>query len=279
MNSSKIITYTGRTITFLVLTVLTQIGGLVYVINFSTYRLINRKVNNPWLRRGCKLGSFILLYTIAAFLIVPVLVKPFGRVRLPVSTTNHLRPLTFLTCLLNRNYVSKDLRDVALQVAGEMNTKYLGTVVNYLDANFPFFNGFPLFPHLSHNDGRKLDLAFCYKNSQSMQETNAAPSPIGYGICEEPTDEENNTAAFCAEKGYWLYSFLKNVIPQGSKNDFVFNPQKTKTLVELFANDNRIGKIFIEPHLQTRLHITSNKIRFHGCHAVRHDDHIHVQLK
>jgi murein endopeptidase len=68
-------------------------------------------------------------------------------------------------------------------------------------------------------------------------------------------------------------------MPQGSKGDFLFYPQKTKALVELFANDSRIGKIFIEPHLQLRLHITSNKIRFHGCRAVRHDDHIHVQLK
>jgi hypothetical protein len=279
MNTSKIITYTGRTIIFIVLTVLTQTGGLVYVINFSTYRFINHKVNKVWLRRFGKLASFILLYTIASFLIVPVLAKPFGRVRLPLSTTNNLRPLTFLTCLLNRNYVRNELRDVALQVAGKMNSKYPGTIVNYLDANFPFFNGFPLFPHLSHNDGRKLDLAFCYKDRQSMQETNATPSPIGYGICEEPTETEKNTAAFCAKEGYWQYSFLKTVIPQGSKNDFLFYPQKTKALVELFANDSRIGKIFIEPHLKTRLQITSNKIRFHGCQAVRHDDHIHVQLK
>jgi hypothetical protein len=27
------------------------------------------------------------------------------------------------------------------------------------------------------------------------------------------------------------------------------------------------------------LGLTNNKIRFHGCHAVRHDDHLHVQLK
>jgi hypothetical protein len=279
MKASKIITYTGRTITFLVFTVLTQIGGLVYVINFSTYGFISHKVNNLWLRRVCKLVSFILLYTIATFLIVPVLANPFGRVRLPLSTGNNLRPLTFLTCLLNRNYVREELRAVALQVAADMNKIYPGTVVNYLDCNFPFFNGFPLFPHLSHNDGRKLDLAFCYNDRQTMQETNATPSPIGYGICEEPTAAEKNTAAFCAEKGYWQYSFLKNVVPQGSKNDFLFYPQKTKALVELFANDSRIGKIFIEPHLQSRLHITGTKIRFHGCRAVRHDDHIHVQLK
>jgi hypothetical protein len=279
MKAAKLITYTGSILTFLVLTLLTQIGGLVYVINFSTYSFINKRVNNQWLRRCSKLGSFILIYSIATFLLVPVLAKPFGRVRLPVSTAGNLRPLTFLTCLLNRSYVRKDLKAATLNVAAEMNRKYPGTVVNYLDANFPFFNGFPLFPHLSHNDGRKLDLAFCYKNKQSLQETNEAPSPIGYGICEEPTATEKSTADFCAEKGHWQYSFLKGIVPQGSKADFLFYPKKTKDLVELFANDGRIGKIFIEPHLQSRLQITGNKIRFHGCHAVRHDDHIHVQLK
>jgi hypothetical protein len=279
MKLSKLITYAGRALIFLVLTLLTQIGGLVYVINFSTYGFINKRINDQWLRRCCKPGSFILFYFIATFLIVPVLAKPFGRVQLPVSTTGNLRPLTFLTCLLNRNYVRKELKAVTLSVAAEMNRRYPGTIVNYLDANFPFFNGFPLFPHLSHNDGRKLDLAFCYKDKQSLQETNDAPSPIGYGICEEPTAAEKNTAAFCAKKGYWQYSFLKGVVPQGSKDDFLFYQKKTKDLVELFAGDSSIGKIFIEPHLQSRLHITSNKIRFHGCQAVRHDDHIHVQLK
>lgn len=79
MKASKIITYTGRTVTFMVLTVLTQIGGLVYVINISTYGFINQKVNNPWLRRGCKLGSFSLLYTIATFLIVPAYTSSYSQ--------------------------------------------------------------------------------------------------------------------------------------------------------------------------------------------------------
>jgi hypothetical protein len=279
MKFSKVILYTGRILAFLLLTVLTQIGGIVYLLHFTTYRFINRKVNNQWLRRLTKGTTFIVFYLMAIFLIVPLLAKPFGRVQLPVSTTNNLRPLTFITCLLNRNYVRKDLRDVAFNMASEMNRKYPGTVVNYLDANFPFINGFPLFPHLSHNDGKKMDLSFCYKDKQSFLETNQAPSPIGYGICEEPIGTEKNTAQFCANSGYWQYSFLKSVMPQGRKDDFVFYAGKTKYLVQLFANDARVGKIFIEPHLQTRLQLTSDKIRFHGCRAVRHDDHIHVQLK
>jgi hypothetical protein len=279
MTLSKIITYTSRIVAFLLLTILTQIGGIVYLINFTAYRFIDKKVNRQWLRRLCKMSTFIVFYLLATFLIVPLLTKPFGRVQLPVRSSGNLRPLTFLTCLLNRNYVRRDLKDAAISVASEMNKKYPGTVINYLDANFPFVNGFPLFPHLSHNDGKKLDLAFFYKDKQSLSETNEAPSPIGYGICEEPASSEKNTAEFCTQKGYWQYSFLKSVMPQGRKADFLFYAEKTKFLVELFANDKRIGKIFIEPHLKERLQLTSDKIRYHGCQAVRHDDHIHVQLK
>ncbi|MBO9201281.1 MULTISPECIES: hypothetical protein [Niastella] len=278
MNFPKILTNTGRVLVFLGLTVLTQTGGVVYLINFSTYRLINKRIANGWLRRFCKPGSFILMYLVATFLIVPLLARPLGRVQMPLKTTNNLRPLTFLTCLLNRNYVRKDLREAAFTVAGEMNKKYPGTVINYLDANFPFLNGFPLFPHLSHNDGKKLDLAFCYQDKTTLTATNEAPSLIGYGICEEPTAAEKNTAEFCSQNGYWQYSFLKNVMPQHRKNDFLFYGEKTKCLVTLFCQDNRIGKVFIEPHLKLRLQLSNSKIRFHGCRAVRHDDHIHVQL-
>ena len=46
----------------------------------------------------------------------------------------------------------------------------------------------------------------------------------------------------------------------------------------LAANLPDIGKDFIEPHLAKRLGATTSKIRFQGCKAARHDDHIHVQL-
>ncbi|HEY9195674.1 MAG TPA: hypothetical protein VIM77_05395, partial [Mucilaginibacter sp.] len=65
---------------------------------------------------------------------------------------------------------------------------------------------------------------------------------------------------------------------QTNKVNFRFDSVRTKSLVEIFAAENSIGKIFIEPHLKSRLKLTTHKIRFHGCRAVRHDDHIHVQL-
>jgi hypothetical protein len=202
----------------------------------------------------------------------------FGRVPLPISKAGNLRPLNRLTYLLNRNYVRPQLKQAALDVADKISQQYPGSVVNYLDGCFPFFNGFPLFPHLSHNDGKKLDLAFFYIDNKTHAATSKAPSPIGYGVSEEPRAGEANTTQFCQEKGYWQYSLLTKLVPQGDKKNYTFDSLKTKTLVNLFAAQPAIHKIFIEPHLKTRLGLTTLKIRFHGCRAVRHDDHIHVQL-
>jgi len=72
---------------------------------------------------------------------------------------------------------------------------------------------------------------------------------------------------------------MRQVVPQGNKKNFIFDSTRAKAEVLFFANRENIGKIFIEPHLKTRLELVDiDKIRYHGCHAVRHDDHIHVQL-
>ncbi len=211
--------------------------------------------------------------------VIPLIARPFGRVPLPMTESNHFQPLNVLTVFLNRNYVRPELKQTVFEVAKQMNDKYPGTTINYLDANFPFINKFPLFPHLSHNDGKKLDLSFCYLDNRTDKQTNQCPSFIGYGICEEPFQNEKNTSDFCSENGYWQYSLMRIIVPQGSKKNFAFDNDRTRELVNLFAIQQTIGKIFIESHLKTRLNLTTDKIRFHGCQAVRHDDHIHVQLR
>jgi hypothetical protein len=266
-------------ILFFLLTVLTQVGGLVYLLSILTYKLTDKWTNNNYLKATYRFTSFLTLYCLTTFLIVPVIAKQLGRVPLPLTETKYLQPLNIWTCFLNRNYVRPELMQTAFEVAKQMNVKFPGTTVNYLDANFPFINKFPLIPHLSHNDGKKLDLSFCYRNTKTNEPTNECPSFIGYGICEEPRPDEKNTANFCANKGYWQYSFMTKVISQDNIQDFTFDSVKTRELVTLFATQSSIGKIFIEPHLKTRLNLTSGKIRFHGCQAVRHDDHIHIQLK
>jgi hypothetical protein len=266
-------------ILFIFLTILTQIGGIAFLLSRITYRWTDKWAKNRVAKISYRWLSFLVIYGIATLFIVPIFAKPFGRVPLPFTPTNHVQPLNVLTCILNRHYVRPSLQHAIYNAAQQMNQQYKGTKINYLDACFPFINKFPLIPHLSHNDGKKIDLSFCYKDSARDMPTNACPSFIGYGICEEPLPDEENTALRCASKGYWQYNTLRKIIPQNRKKDFTFDTQRTKTLVELLSKQDEIGKIFIEPHLKTRLQLTSSKIRFHGCQAVRHDDHIHAQLK
>lgn len=266
-------------ILFCLLTLLTQVGGLVYLLSILTHKLTDKFARNKFLKATYRFISFLTLYCLTTFLIVPLIAKPLGRVPLPLKETSHLQPLNILTCLLNRNYVRPELKQSVLEVAKQMSNKFPGTSVNYLDANFPFINKFPLIPHLSHNDGKKLDLSFCYRDSKTNEPTNLCPSFIGYGICEEPRPNEKNTSEFCADKGYWQYSLIAKVISQDNKHDFTFDSNRTRELVNFFVTQPSIGKIFIEPHLKTRLNLNSEKIKFHGCQAVRHDDHIHIQLK
>ena len=54
--------------------------------------------------------------------------------------------------------------------------------------------------------------------------------------------------------------------------------ERTRSLTQALVDRPAIRKLFIEPHLRDRLSVPSSKIRFQGCHAARHDDHIHVQL-
>ena len=219
-------------------------------------------------------------YVLVSLFIVPPLAKTwYNRIPLPMVREGNFQPLNFITCILNRHYVRSSLLVHAKNVANRLEAKHPGTVMYYLDANFPFINGFPLPPHLSHNDGVKLDLAFCYKDQKTGVAVNASPSWMGYGVCEEPRAGEENMSELCEEKGYWHYSFLKVIMPQGGKEQYALDEERTRELVSVWATEGDVEKVFIEPHLKTRLRLKSDKIRFHGCQAVRHDDHLHIQLR
>ena len=46
-------------------------------------------------------------------------------------------------------------------------------------------NGFPLLPHLSHGDGRKLDIAYYYRDANGSYMSGVTRSPIGYLAFEQ----------------------------------------------------------------------------------------------
>lgn len=266
-------------ILFIFLTLLTQIGGIVFLLCFPIFAYFKGRIKNKFSRLLMQIFSFCFFYMVFTISIVPPLAKMGGRVPLPVRDKT-LKPLNLLTCVLNRHYVVPSLKKTVLTVADKIELQYPNTVILYLDANFPFLTGFPLLPHLSHNDGEKIDFSFCYKNKKTLSPVNDAPSFIGYGICEEPQENEENRPENCERLGYYQYNMLRKIVPQFRKNAFLFDAGKTRTLIALFAEEKNVEKIFLEPHLKTRLLLGEYaKIRFHGCQAVRHDDHFHVQLK
>lgn len=257
------------------LTVVTQVGGVIYLLSWAIYLMIRKYFTKRYWRVAVRLSLFVSLYLAIILFAMPPLARKYGRVPLPFTKTNHVKPLTIWTALLNRNYVRPGLRTIVYSVAADMNKKYPGTVINYMDAGFPFRNGFPLLPHISHNDGKKLDVAFLYIDKVTGKQTSQTPSPIGYGGSEPPRPGEPNRAAVCDPQN-WQYSFMFGWMPLSDR--LVFDQTRTQDMVNRFATDKDIGTLYIEPHLKTRLHLKSKKIRLHACYSVRHDDHVHVQL-
>lgn len=263
------------------LTVLTQVGGLIFLSCLPLFYWLHRKQSRPFIRFIYQSGLFLLVYAFFSWLVVPPLAAHYGRVPMPLFAKDKspVRPLNKLTCFLNRHYVRKPLRDLITSTAVQMDSHYPGTLTLYLDAGFPFWNGFPLIPHLSHNDGRKIDLSFYYADAKTGERTSGdAPAWLGYGICEVPRPGEVNRPRECERLGYWQYSLLSRFLSQ-KKSSSAFDAERTAALVKLLARNEATGKLFIEPHLRIRLGLGAYvKIRNHGCQAVRHDDHLHVQL-
>lgn len=263
---------------FSILTVLTQIGGLVYLIYKPFGWAIRKRTPDGTFSKLKRVGLYTSMYLATTLFVVPPAARLYGRVPMPWYTSNRhkVKPATILTCLANRHYVRPELRALIIDTARQMGEEI--TIV-YLDANFPFLTGFPLLPHKSHDDGGKIDLSFLYRDKATSEVLNDALSLFGYGIVEEPAKGEINRPEECKQKGYWQYSLIRRLTPQGRKKKYIFDEALNRELLVRLTKDERVGKIFIEPHLKQRLRLDGyGKVRFHGCAAVRHDDHIHVQL-
>lgn len=257
------------------LTIVTQTGGIDYLISWVIYLVIRKRTEKKYWKVTVRLSIFIGLYLITIFVVIPPVAKMYGRVPLPFYQTNHVQPVTIWTALLNRNYVRSELKNVVYSVASEMNKKYPGTVINYMDAGFPFLK-FPLLPHITHDDGKKLDVAFFYTDKTGKQ-TDGNPSPIGYGGSEPPRKGETDRPSACASQGYWIYSYMYKVMPLSE--ELMFDQARTRDMINLFSRNANISTLYLEPHLKERLNLSSKKIRLHACYSVRHDDHVHVTHK
>ena len=270
MKVNKLLKIIFHIIIFVLLTVLTQIGGILFIVVIFLFR---KDANRRKLKQ---FALFILLYLFSTFIIVPNLAPIFGREK--IKNTEFIQAHSFFFKLANRNYVKPELNNAMQKIAIKLNENHTGIKLIYLDANFPFFNKFPLLPHLSHNDGKKIDISLIYENKNGGL-TNKKKSISGYGTFEAPTNSEYNQVSVCKNKGHWQYDYSKFLSFGSINSEINFSTNGTRTLINLILNNNEVEKLFIEPHLKNRLNLTNNKVRFHGCYAVRHDDHIHFQIK
>ncbi len=247
------------------LTVLTQIGGILYLLSLIVFRKKGKR----------KYLYFLGIYLLFTFLIVPYSAPLLGREK--ITNSEILRPRNYFYVLTNRNYVTPKLNKTLQTVADQFSKNHPGIQLVYLDANFPFFDGFPLLPHLSHNDGKKIDITFVYEEAGQL--SNKKPSLSGYGVYEGPKPHETNQPQVCKNKGHWQYDFPKYLTLGQWSQDLQFSNRGNKELINRILQQPRTSKVFIEPHLKQRLGLGHSKLRYHGCRAVRHDDHIHLQIQ
>jgi len=258
-----------------ILTMLTQIGGLALLLAIGIARIVNvRKVR----RHTFTAALLIAIYAVASITLVPPLAALGGRVPLACMTGDApLRPASLVYCALNRHYVRPRLAGLADQMSRALERRYPGTEVRYLDAGFPFVDGFPLFPHLSHDDGRKLDLALFYREPDNSGPSDRLRSPVGYFAFEPPLPGDPEPCSGREGPMRWDLSVV-----QPLWFDLPLDERRTRDMVEWLASEGRAlgtGRIFLEPHLVRRLGLQSDIVRFQGCDAARHDDHVHVEVR
>lgn len=266
----------GRILFVLVATVVSQVGGITYLLYLS---FIKKRISfrNKWITRTARLAAFFTLHWLIVIGLVPQAAKLFDKEPLPFSS-DKLKCSNWVSWMCCRNYVKKGVTAELNNIveATRLATHRFDLQVVYLDAGFPLLNKCQLLPHLSHIDGRQVDLAFCYMEPSDGYQSGKIPNYLGYGMYDEPTEHEVNTAIRCAEDGRWWYGAL-GWITVWWDDDLVTDDQMTQELLRSIEKSPSVRRIFLEPHLKSRWHL-GEKVRFHGCHAVRHDDHVHVDF-
>ena len=248
----------------LALTLLTQIGGVALWLACGLGGRIPR-----W-RAAATLTAFVLLYATLTLFVVPGIAPVFGRVPLACFAGEHAYAAQSpIYCALNRHYVRPPLRMFVAGLADHMAATHPGTVVTYLDGNFPFGDGFPLLPHLSHDDGSKVDIALFYEGRPRGGAWFA-------GYWAFAPAQRFEVAPACAKDGLLRW---KMAAIQGSFASLRLDKARTTAMLSRIVDEKRIGQVFVEPYLLPVLGVGSTKIGFAGCAAARHDDHIHIALQ
>lgn len=200
--------------------------------------------------------------------------SPAGLAPLPCKA-GPIQPVAQRYCKDRKHYVTPAARTVLLRVAETLRRDHPGAVVRYMEASWP--SGVrPMPPHLSHGDGRQIDLVLFYEDRRGRP----LPRPAkpygrhapGYGAFEPPRREATRVCRGANTPH-------DQPDPPRSR-PWRLDDARTADLVRRLSADPQVRRIFIEPHLKQRLGFANDpKVRFAGCQAARHDDHIHVDFR
>lgn len=277
----RLILLSGAGFLFIVLTALTQLGGLIFLVSLALARALRRAGSTKAMAVLAGIVFFLASVPLANLFVAPALATLSGRVALPceMSAEKPYAALSPIYCVLGRNYVRPEVQAMLEAMGRDLGGDHPGLVIATLDANFPFVDGFPLPPHLSHDDGTRIDLAYFYMDAAGNPQPLAAPSFLGYWGFEEPPTPAD---AACTDKTRWLtfrwdMDWLQAFVRRGLRLDETRTAAMLRWLVEK-GPEHGVTKILLEPHMVKRLGVASPMIRFQGCRAARHDDHIHVEV-
>lgn len=196
-----------------------------------------------------------------------------GLVSLPCDDSTPLRPVVERYCRADRHFVTPAARDALIAAAHHMAALRPGEVLRFMDASGP--DGVkPFAPHLSHGDGRQIDLALYYTDRQGVP-LKAFPDTSAYGGYWPAEPPRPGEQVACPE----------GRVGRAEKPDppadrpWRLDEARTTALIQALIADQRVRRVLIEPHLERRLGLWGHpKLRFAGCQAARHDDHIHVDF-
>lgn len=277
----RLILLIGAGLAFGGLTAITQLGGLVFLAGLILAWLLRRAGTRKPLAVLAGVVFFLAAVPLANLFVAPVLASLSGRIALPcrVGPQQAYAALSPIDCALGRNYARPEVEALLDAMARDLGQTYPGLVVATLDIGFPVLDGFPLPPHLSHDDGRRIDLAYFYKDAVGVPLPLTAPSFLGYWGFEAPTTPED---AACTDKTRWLtfrwdMGWFQNFV----RKDLTLDEERTAAMLRWLVEkgpEHGVSKILLEPHMAKRLAVASPMIRFQGCRAARHDDHIHVEV-
>lgn len=126
-------------------------------------------------------------------------------------------------------------------------------------------------PHLSHGDGREIDVALFYETLDGAP-LPRPPTSSGYYAFEPRRLADPDPCVGRRRPG-------NNTDPPAARA-WRLDEERTRTLIRALLDDTRVRRLLLEPHLKRRLGFANeDRIRFPGCNTLRHDGHIHVDVR